>query len=98
LKCSYGYFCKIESVQGFFLQGHLISSSQALCPFCDVETEHALPLFLHYHGSLKLWQRFMKWLGISWCMPKTVEQVVLQWLMAGLKEELLLCYPMETSM
>jgi hypothetical protein len=35
------------------------------------------------NGSWKLWQCFVNWLGISWCMPRTV-----QWLMAGFKREL----------
>ena len=35
------------------------------------------------NGSWKLWQCFVNWLGIRWCMPRTV-----QWLMAGFKREL----------
>jgi hypothetical protein len=55
LRCSCDWFCKKESVQeDSCCEGiNLIHPSQALCPLCQVKTEHMQHLFLHCHGSWK---------------------------------------------
>jgi hypothetical protein len=80
LKYFYGFYSNIESVQGIFSYiGDCLISVKQLCPHYNIGIKNVNHPFLHCYAFWRLWQRFMNWLGISWCMEKSVNQVVLQW-------------------
>jgi hypothetical protein len=63
----------------FLVRSWLLNLSQAACPLYDNGIKNVNHPFLHCYEPWYLRQRFMNWLGISWCMLKSIDQLVLQW-------------------
>jgi len=53
---------------------------RSMCPFCNESIETADHLFMHCSVVWKLWNRFMKWLSIQWCIPNsTIDELLRTW-------------------
>ena len=67
------------STRDFLVRRRLFNLSQATCHICNINIKIMTHFFLHCYASWRLWQCFMNWFGISWCMPESIVHVILQW-------------------
>jgi hypothetical protein len=67
------------STRAFLHQRTVLSAIQASCVFCSLDLETSEHLFIHCNFSSSVWMKVLDWWGIQWCLPRTLDSLLLQW-------------------
>ena len=79
------------STRDFLASRGVIRWEDARCPSCNVESESINHLFLHCHVTLRLWTRFIRWIGFQGCIQFNLDQVLTEWYSLLVRQFFLLC-------
>jgi len=67
------------SIKDFLARRILLTIFQQVVPFL-IQKKKQLSIFsLHCYETWKVWNHFILWIGLQWCMLKFLESLMMQW-------------------
>lgn len=67
------------SIKDFLARRILLTIFQQVVPFLTQKKKQLSIFSLHCYETWKVWNHFILWIGLQWCMLKFLESLMMQW-------------------
>jgi hypothetical protein len=67
------------SIKDFIARRILLTIFQQVVPFLTQKKKQLSIFSLHCYETWKVWNHFILWIGLQWCMLKFLESLMMQW-------------------